>query len=257
VTTEIQSPVDKRDDRVRDMFAAIAPRYDLLNRLLSLRIDQRWRKRTVELVPADETTRPILDVCTGTGDLALLYAKRWPDTPVVGVDFCEPMLDIAKRKNLGVGSNVEFQTANAMSLPFPDGKFQLTTIAFGLRNVSDTDVGLRELRRVTAPGGRVAVLEFSTPTNPILRTGYLTYFKRILPWIGQRVSPNRAAAYEYLPASVLQFAEGDALVEKMNLAGLTKVWRKPFTFGVATLYVGTVPTTESTPPGSRTNPDTA
>lgn len=239
------------------MFAAIAPRYDLLNRLLSLRIDQRWRRRTLQLVPADETRRPILDVCTGTGDLAILYAKQWPDTPVVGVDFCEPMLDIAKRKAVRAELNIEFQTANAMNLPFPDGMFQLTTIAFGLRNVSDTDAGLRELRRVTAPGGRVAVLEFSTPTNPILRRGYLTYFKRILPWIGQRVSPNRAAAYEYLPVSVLQFAEGEALVEKMNGAGLTKVWRKPFTFGVATLYVGTVPITGSTPPGSRTSPGTA
>ena len=241
MTTEIQVPVDKRGDRVRDMFAAIAPRYDLLNRLLSFRIDQRWRRATMQSVPADDSGRPILDVCTGTGDLALLYAKRWPATPVVGVDFCEPMLERAKIKARRARLSVDFRVADALDLPFDDETFQLTTIAFGLRNLADSEAGLRELKRVTAKGGRVAVLEFSTPSNRFLRSGYLAYFQRILPWIGQRVAPNKNSAYEYLPASVLQFAEGPALVETMERAGLEDVSTKSFTFGVATLYVGRVP----------------
>ena len=223
------------------MFASIASRYDLLNRLLSLRIDQRWRRTVVGLVPPDDSGRPILDVCTGTGDLALMYARRWPNIPVEGVDFCVPMLKRAADKARKAAINVEFREADALALPFPDGKFQLATIAFGLRNLADADAGLREMHRVIAPGGRIAVLEFSTPTNPILRRLYLFYFQRVLPFIGQRIAPNRDSAYHYLPASVLEFPDGEALARKMTEAGFVDAKFKPLTFGVATLYVGRKP----------------
>lgn len=232
------APIDKRSERIKAMFASIAPRYDLLNRLLSLRIDQRWRRKVVELLPPDESGKPILDVCTGTGDLAITYARRNPTVEVVGADFCPPMLDQAKLKSERLGVRVAWREADALSLPFDDDSFQATMVAFGLRNVADTDAGLRELARVTTPGGRVAVLEFSTPTVQPLRASYLFYFQRVLPWIGQRLAPNRDAAYHYLPASVLEFPEREALVRRMEAAGLSDVAVHPLTFGVATLYIG-------------------
>lgn len=230
--------VDKRGERIRSMFAAIAPRYDLLNRLLSLRIDQSWRKRVVAALPPDGSNLPILDVCTGTGDLAIMYARRYPGAKVIGSDFCLPMLDQAMEKSKKLGIGIQWREADALSLPFPDDSFQTTMVAFGLRNVSDTDAGLRELARVAAPNGRVAILEFSTPTTATLRAPYLFYFGRVLPWIGQRISPNKADAYHYLPASVLAFPEREALAAKMNDAGIRDVCIRPLTFGIATLYIG-------------------
>jgi len=226
------------------MFSAIAPRYDLLNRLLSLSIDQHWRRKVVSLLPPATNGLPVLDVCTGTGDLAILYARRYPGTRVVGADFCAPMLEIARHKAEKAAVQVEFREADALSLPFPDESFQATMVAFGLRNVADTDAGLRELARVTAPGGQVAVLEFSTPNVPLIRSGYLLYFQRVLPWIGQRISPNRLEAYSYLPESVLAFPEREALARRMEAAGLRDVAIHRLTFGVATLYLGRKPTFE-------------
>jgi demethylmenaquinone methyltransferase/2-methoxy-6-polyprenyl-1,4-benzoquinol methylase len=241
------APIDKRGERIKAMFASIAPRYDLLNRLLSLRIDQRWRRRVVELLPPDASKKPILDLCTGTGDLAILYARRYPNVEIVGADFCAPMLEQAKLKSKQAGVLVDWCEADALSLPFADGAFQITMVAFGLRNVADTDAGLRELARVTATGGRVAILEFSTPTMQPLRASYLFYFQRVLPWIGQRLAPNRDAAYHYLPASVLEFPEREALVRRMESAGLRDVAVHPLTLGVATLYISRKVVTAPTP----------
>ena len=248
------APIDKRGERIKAMFASIAPRYDLLNRLLSLRIDQRWRRKVVEILPPDDSNKPILDVCTGTGDLAILYAQRYPNVELVGADFCAPLLERAKLKSQKLGARIDWREADALSLPFADDAFQITMVAFGLRNVADTDAGLRELARVTADGGRVAILEFSTPTTQPLRASYLFYFQRVLPWIGQRLAPNRDAAYHYLPASVLEFPEREALVRRMESAGLLDVAIHPLTFGVATLYIGrkrvTAPTPASQPEDS-------
>jgi demethylmenaquinone methyltransferase / 2-methoxy-6-polyprenyl-1,4-benzoquinol methylase len=244
------APIDKRGERIKAMFASIAPRYDLLNRLLSLRIDQRWRRKVVDLVPPDDTGKPILDVCTGTGDLAIMYARRLPNLKVVGADFCAPMLEQAKIKSKKLGVRVDWREADALSLPFDDDAFQVTMVAFGLRNVADTDAGLRELARVTATGGRVAILEFSTPTVQPLRASYLFYFQRVLPWIGQRLAPNRDAAYHYLPASVLEFPEREALTSRMEAAGLCDVAVHPLTFGVATLYIGRKKVTAPTLPAA-------
>jgi demethylmenaquinone methyltransferase / 2-methoxy-6-polyprenyl-1,4-benzoquinol methylase len=232
--------VDKTGSRVQEMFAQIAPRYDLMNHLLSLGIDILWRKRTVRELRLDGDL-PILDCCTGTGDLALMLAKRVAGrVDVVGTDFCAPMLQLAKKKHetSESGFPVRFLEADTQLLPFSDSAFQAVTVAFGLRNVQDTDVGLRELTRVCAPGGQVAVLEFSKPTIPGLKHIYQAYFKHVLPRVGQSLAKNQQSAYEYLPNSVLEFPCGQALADRMQAVGLRDVRVIPLTFGVATLYVG-------------------
>ena len=243
------SLLDKRETRIRSMFADIAQSYDLLNHLLSLNIDRSWRRRTTRLVPP-EGDAPILDVCTGTGDLALAYDRAAGGrVPVVGADFCHPMLVRAVDKTARRQRNerVRYVEADAQKLPFPDDTFQITCVAFGLRNVTDTDKGLAEMVRVTRPGGRVAVLEFSRPRHWLFGRLYRFYFRRVLPLVGQLVSRSRDSAYNYLPASVMEFPDGEALAEKLRGHGLTDVRWHPLTFGIATLYVGTKPV--SAPPG--------
>jgi demethylmenaquinone methyltransferase/2-methoxy-6-polyprenyl-1,4-benzoquinol methylase len=233
-------PVDKSSDRVRRMFGQIAGRYDFLNHLLSLNIDRYWRRRTVRLVPPDGDL-PILDVCTGTGDLAFAYDRAAGGrVPIVGADFTHEMLAIGREKarKTGVAERVTFVEADAQALPMPSDEFQIVCVAFGLRNVADTDRGLAEMARVCAPGGRVAVLEFSSPAWQPFKAVYGWYFRNVLPRIGRIVSRSSGDAYEYLPTSVGEFPQGEALLERMRAAGLTETRCYPLTFGVATLYVG-------------------
>jgi demethylmenaquinone methyltransferase/2-methoxy-6-polyprenyl-1,4-benzoquinol methylase len=235
--------VDKSGARVRRMFAAIAHRYDLLNHLLSLNIDQRWRKQTTRLVPPAPGV-PLLDCCTGTADLALAYDRAARGaTPIVASDFCRPMLALGARKARarGAAERITFVEADTQRLPFPDDTFGVVSVAFGLRNVADTARGIDELIRVTRPGGRVAILEFSKPRAPVLGRLYLAFFRHVLPRVGQALAPNRDDAYTYLPSSVLQFPEGRAMLELLERRGLTDVREHRLTFGVATLYVGTKP----------------
>ncbi|MEX1040678.1 MAG: bifunctional demethylmenaquinone methyltransferase/2-methoxy-6-polyprenyl-1,4-benzoquinol methylase UbiE [Pirellulaceae bacterium] len=233
--------VDKSGTRVKRMFAEIAGRYDLMNHLLSLNIDRYWRWRTVKLVPPQGET-PILDVCTGTGDLALAYYKAGQGrVPIVATDFCPEMLAVGEKKKqrIGVNGQVKFLEADTQQLPFEDDRFQIVSVAFGLRNVSDTDVGLREMTRVCKPGGKVAVLEFSMPRWQPMKGIYQLYFRYVLPRIGQMMAKNQQEAYEYLPQSVGEFPHGEALAQRMADVGLKEVTFRPFTFGIATLYVGT------------------
>jgi demethylmenaquinone methyltransferase / 2-methoxy-6-polyprenyl-1,4-benzoquinol methylase len=222
------------------MFGEIAGRYDLLNHLLSLNTDRYWRWRTVRAVPP-RGDAPILDLCTGTGDLALAYARAAGGRPpIVGSDFCHPMLVRARQKGTRsqAADRLTFVEADSQQLPFPDDHFQIVCVAFGLRNVTDTDRGLREMARVCQPGGRVAVLEFSRPRWQPFRGMYGWYFRRVLPWIGQRLARNRSEAYHYLPASVGEFPDGKALADRMRAAGLREVTFQALTLGIATLYVG-------------------
>lgn len=233
-------PVDKSDRRVRRMFGEIAGRYDLLNRLLSLGIDQRWRRRTVRAVPPSGEG-PVLDVCTGTADLALAYWRAGlGQVGVFGADFCREMLAVGREKvrRAGAQRGVTLVEADAQRLPFSDDTFQVVSVAFGLRNVEDADRGLCEMVRVCRPGGKVAVLEFSLPEGRLARAVYGWYFRRLLPRIGQALARNRHDAYHYLPASVGEFPQGEALARRMRAAGLGEVRCLPFTFGVAALYVG-------------------
>jgi demethylmenaquinone methyltransferase / 2-methoxy-6-polyprenyl-1,4-benzoquinol methylase len=233
------STVDKSGNRVRGMFAEIAPRYDLVNRMLSGGIDVWWRHVTVSRA-APPRTGAILDVCTGTGDLALAYrAKCGPGVRVVASDFCRPMLDRGIEKSAKAGAAIEWVEADAMALPFPDATFDLVTVAFGLRNIADTSRGLAEMARVCKPGGRLAILEFSLPKNVIIRNAYLWYFRRVLPFIGNTVARNRSDAYTYLNQSVEAFPSGEALASLVRAAGFDRVEMVPLTFGIATLSIAT------------------
>lgn len=240
-----ESPVDKSEQRVREMFRQVAPRYDLMNHLLSMNIDRYWRWRAVRALRLIDDS-PILDVCTGTGDLALAIAARvGPKIRVVGSDFCSAMLRIGQRKRStgqeDLRGRVEFLEADSQQLPFPDDRFQAVTVAFGLRNVSDTDRGLREMTRVCKPGGQVMVLEFSNPSFPGFRQVYQWYFEHVLPRIGQALARNDKDAYRYLQKSVGQFPDGPRLVARMVGAGLVGVSYRTLTGGVASIYTGFKP----------------
>jgi demethylmenaquinone methyltransferase/2-methoxy-6-polyprenyl-1,4-benzoquinol methylase len=233
-------PVDKSGDRVRKMFAAIAPRYDLLNHLLSMQVDRYWRWRTVALVEPDDVG-PILDVCTGTGDLALAFHRRTRGrVDIVASDFCRPMLEIGaeKARRKGAAERVKFVEADTQHLPFPDNTFSIVAVAFGLRNVSDTNRGLREMARVCRPGGRVAVLEFSQPQWQPFAAVYGWYFRHVLPRLGQWLARNDQEAYSYLPQSVGEFPAGANLLQRMEQAGMYNTRFYSLTFGIATLYLG-------------------
>ena len=235
-----QSLLDKRETRIRSMFDHIAPSYDFLNHLLSFNVDHYWRWRTTRLVPPHGTA-PILDLCTGTGDLAFAYDRAAQGrVPIVGADFSHEMLcraeaKAAKNKTLG---RIRFLEADAQHLPFPDNQFQITAVAFGLRNVTDADRGIAEMVRVTQPGGRVAVLEFSQPRGWLFGRLYRFYFRKVLPLVGQTISRSKDSAYRYLPESVLEFPDGEALAGRLRAQGLEDVSYRPLTFGIATLYVG-------------------
>jgi demethylmenaquinone methyltransferase/2-methoxy-6-polyprenyl-1,4-benzoquinol methylase len=237
--------VDKSSDRIQRMFGQIAPRYDRINHLLSFSVDRYWRWRTVRAVPP-EGPAPILDLCTGTGDLALAYYRAAAgrsdvaQAEVFGADFCHEMLAIAeeKKRRAGIGFGLTFIEADAQSLPFASDHFQIVSVAFGLRNIQNTDLALREMARVLIPGGRLAVLEFSMPRRQPLKSLYGWYFRRVLPKLGQLLAKGGQAAYDYLPASVGQFPSYQALADRMQAAGLRQVAFHPLTFGIATLYVG-------------------
>jgi demethylmenaquinone methyltransferase/2-methoxy-6-polyprenyl-1,4-benzoquinol methylase len=236
--------IDKSNQRVRRMFGEIAPNYDRMNHLLSMNVDRYWRWQTVRrlrLTPG----KPILDLCTGTGDLAIAFHRATQGrSRIVGADFCPQMLAIARQKAsrlLRRGEPIEFIEADAQNLPLDSDAFDIVSVAFGLRNIADTDRGLAEMVRVCAPGGQVAVLEFSEPSWQPLRAMYGFYFRRVLPRIGQWLARNTSDAYHYLPATVGEFPSGQALAERMRAAGLEQVRYWPLTFGVATLYIGAKP----------------
>ena len=230
--------VDKSPEKIRRMFGSIAPWYDFLNRLLSLRLDVSWRRRCTDRLLAAATTvdGPILDVCTGTADLALTLWKRQRERKVFGIDFSPEMIDIGKKK--ARNTDIELSVGDALNLPFADESFAAVCVAFGLRNVGDTDRGLAEMVRVCKPDGVVAVLEFSMPTLPIFSGLYRFYFRKVLPRIGQWLTKNREDAYIYLPESVLQFDDPQHLAEHLRAAGLADVEVRSLTFGTVTLQIG-------------------
>jgi len=229
--------VDKSGHRVRQMFGEIASRYDFLNHLLSLSMDRYWRWRAIRKTPP-EGTLPILDICTGTGDLALGYRRHVDaEIPVLATDFCHEMLLLGAKKVSPGKPPITWIEADSQRLPFPDGMFQIVSVAFGLRNISDTDRGLQEMARVCAPGGTVVVLEFSMPVRQPFSAIYRVYFRHILPRIGQLLAQNRLGAYNYLPQSVGEFPQGERLAERLRAVGLASIRWHRFTFGIATLYL--------------------
>jgi len=221
------------------MFDAIAPRYDLLNAVLSLGVDRAWRRRAVHAAVRVAPGR-ILDVATGTADLALALKRAAPDAEVRGVDFAEAMLEVGRAKARRRGLDVRLDVGDGMDLDVPDAAFDVVTIAFGLRNFADVGAGLREFRRVLRPGGRLVVLEFSRPRTFPIKQLYAWYSRHVLPRIGGTLSPD-AGAYEYLPNSVAEFPDGTDFLDRMNDSGFAELLWEPLTFGIASLYRGTVP----------------
>lgn len=240
-------------DAVRDMFTSIAPRYDLLNHVLSMNVDHVWWNRTARVF--DEVLhRPnaqVLDLCCGTGDMTFALYRRLTTpmsakaaligdpgesapTQIFGADFSHAMLVRAEQKS--AGRNIRWVEADALNLPFATGQFQLVTSAFGFRNLANYDRGLAEIHRVLAPGGEVGILDFGEPKG-IIGKVYRLYFRRVLPAIGTMIS-GVSGPYAYLPASVLRFPPPEEMLERMRAAGFRDVSWTPYTFGIAGLYRG-------------------
>lgn len=224
---------------VREMFAGIAGRYDLLNHLLSLNIDKGWRRKvSAALRPIlDDPAAVVLDVACGTGDLSL-ELNRGSKAQIVGTDFCRPMLTNAKVKSEGEAKPIPYIEGDALGLPFVDDSFDAVTIAFGLRNLANVPDGLTELRRILKPGGTLAVLEFSAPVVPGFGKVFNFYFAHVLPRIGGAVSGSRGA-YEYLPDSVSKFPNQKKLVDMIESTGFADVKYSNLTGGIAALHTGT------------------
>jgi len=223
---------------VREMFSAIAPRYDLLNHILSCNVDRLWWRRTARAF-APVLSRPeaqVLDLCCGTGDMAfaLLRQAGKAEPRILGVDFCHAMLQRAVAKSQG--TPLKWLESDALQLPFSSGSLDLVTSAFGFRNLADYDAGLAEILRVLRGGGQCGILDFSEPRGWLGKV-YRLYFRRVLPFVGSVISGVKGP-YAYLPASVERFPEPELMLERMRRAGFSEVSWTPYTFGIAGLYRG-------------------
>ncbi|GIV57373.1 MAG: bifunctional demethylmenaquinone methyltransferase/2-methoxy-6-polyprenyl-1,4-benzoquinol methylase UbiE [Bacteroidetes bacterium] len=227
-----------KKEAVQAMFDAIAPRYDLLNRILSFGIDRRWRRQAIEML-REHQPRRILDVATGTADLAIEALTLEPEK-VVGVDISEEMLRVGREKieRLGLTDRITLRRGDAERLPFSDAQFDAVLVAFGVRNFENLEQGLRQIARVLRPGGVLVVLEFSHPRRFPVKQLYEFYARHILPRIGSSVSKDEGA-YRYLPESIAAFPDGPRFLDIMQQVGFSDLRWKPLTFGIASLYRGT------------------
>jgi demethylmenaquinone methyltransferase/2-methoxy-6-polyprenyl-1,4-benzoquinol methylase len=231
------SAPDKTPARISGMFDAIAPRYDLLNRVLSVGLDRRWRDRAVAELGLSPGAR-VLDLCTGTADLALATVRQVPGAAVLGVDFAGAMLrlGLAKVSAAGLGRSIHLVRGDAARIPVASGTCDGATVAFGIRNVAEPERALAEIARVLRPNGRLAILEFGQPTIPGIRTLYAWYFRYVLPAVGRLVSKHNSA-YSYLPASVGTFPPPPEFAAIIAKHGFSNVRAVPLTFGIVYLYV--------------------
>ena len=234
--TPYQSEQSKKE-QVAEMFDNIAHRYDFLNHALSLGIDRGWRKKAVKLLSKAKPKR-LLDVATGTGDFALQLLSLKPEE-VIGVDISKDMLAVGNKKVVkrGKDKTVTLIYGDSENLQFENDHFDAITVAFGVRNFENLEKGLAEMLRVLCPGGQIAILEFSKPTNRLVKGLYYLYFKRILPVVGKWVSKD-ARAYTYLPESVESFPHGEAFISILDGLGYRKVKQYPLTMGIASIYFG-------------------
>lgn len=235
IQNSVPSATDQTPEKIRGMFGQITPSYDRLNHLFSGMMDHYWRWSAARKIGGGLTPcRRILDVATGTGDLARALARRVPEAKITGLDFTRSMLDIAVKK-YGFESH-RWIEGDGLKLPFANGSFDACSIAFGLRNMSDRAAGLREMRRIVRTGGRVGVLEFSQPRNALMRGFYDFYSLKLMPRLGKAISGSDA--YLYLPTSIRAFWNPEELADQMRLAGLTNVRHHLFTGGVVALHIG-------------------
>jgi demethylmenaquinone methyltransferase/2-methoxy-6-polyprenyl-1,4-benzoquinol methylase len=237
------APEGARDTRtaaaaVREMFSSVAPRYDLLNHLLSFNVDRLWWRRTARTFAhiLSRSDARVLDLCCGTGDMAFALCRQAGKVQplILGADFSHPMLQRALEKS--AGTPLQWVEADALRLPLPDGSLDLVTAAFGFRNLADYDAGLREIARVLRPGGEAGILDFGEPRG-VIGSIYRLYFRHILPKIGTVISGVKGP-YQYLPASVERFPTPQQMLEGMRAAGFREASWTPYTFGVAGLYSG-------------------
>jgi demethylmenaquinone methyltransferase/2-methoxy-6-polyprenyl-1,4-benzoquinol methylase len=230
-----KTSLDKSGRAIQDMFAGVAPRYDLLNHLLSANLDVVWRKRAAAALDLPEGAE-VLDLCCGTGDQALALRRR--GARVAAADFCVPMLALARHKFARAAvPRPGALAADALALPFAPRRFAGATVSFGLRNVADLDAALRQLAGVLRPGGKLVVLECAIPRWQPLKGLYLFYFRHLLPWIGRLVS-KRGSAYRYLPDSVLQFPQREGFLARMAAAGFTDLSFQDMSGGIVCIYKG-------------------
>ncbi|HOK98050.1 MAG TPA: bifunctional demethylmenaquinone methyltransferase/2-methoxy-6-polyprenyl-1,4-benzoquinol methylase UbiE [Bacteroidales bacterium] len=228
-----------KKERVRGMFNAIAHQYDFLNHFLSLGIDYYWRKKAIKQLSFNPPSA-ILDVATGTADVAIMAARYFPGCNIVGIDISEKMLNIGQQKvaRRNLSSRISLQLADSENMPFANNTFDAVMSAFGVRNFENLDSGLAEMFRVLKPGGKVVILEFSQPTLFPFRQIYRFYFHKILPFIGRTISRDKRA-YTYLPESVEIFPFGNNFLHLLENAGFKQCKYYPLTLGIATIYVGT------------------
>ncbi len=237
VVPDAGSKLSKKE-QVADMFNNIAGKYDFLNHFLSLGIDKAWRKKAIAEI-AKVQPKTILDVATGTGDLAIAAAQLNPEK-IIGIDIAAQMLGVGRQKlkEKGLDALITMQVGDSEALPFADNSFDAITCAYGVRNFEHLEAGLKEMCRVLRPGGKLAILEFSHPKKFPVKQGYQFYFKYILPTLGKLVSKHNTA-YSYLPESVMAFPEGQRFCDILAQCGFKEPNARPLTFGITTLYTTT------------------
>ncbi len=241
MSTETKTPLDEVEEKkkfVRDKFAAISGRYDLLNSLLSMQIDRYWRWRTVRLLK-EFPAGPVLDLCAGTLPLSLELARQAKGRRVLSVDFCEDMLRAGVKDLPGDERKERIfpLCGDGEEIPAPSDTFHGCTVAFGVRNLGRVEKGLKEMHRVLRSGGKLLILEFSRPTNPVIKPLYSFYLNKVLPMVAGRISGDKEA-YEYLASSIAAFYEPEELLSMMRNAGFFPVARKPISFGIVSMYIG-------------------
>lgn len=237
VVPDSSSKLSKKE-QVADMFNNIAGKYDFLNHLLSLGIDKGWRKKAIKSIKVI-MPKHILDVATGTGDLAIAAAKDIPDATIIGIDIAAQMLEVGKTKiaDKSLSERIEMKVGDSEALPYEDGHFDAVLCAYGVRNFQDLSKGLTEMSRVMRSGGRIAILEFSQPKAFPVKQVFSIYFKFIMPLFGKIVSKHNTA-YSYLPESVMAFPEGQDFCVIMENSGFKNVKSQPLSFGITSLYTG-------------------
>ena len=230
-----------KTEQVEQMFDSIAPAYDFMNRAMTFGIDRRWRRIAVDMVARNPHDR-ILDIATGTGDLAMLLARRTRATHITGLDLSEGMIDIGRRKieRAGLAGRIELICGDSLAMPFDSGSFDAITVAYGVRNFADLLAGYREMARVLKPGGTLTVIELSTPASPVVRPFYRLYTRHIIPLMGRMVSKD-VRAYSYLPESIAAVPQRADMTALMEQAGFTDTAWRTLTFGTCAIYTGRRP----------------